>query len=751
MKTKNTTMKSVDIYGFSSDRPIARIEDDLLGRAGFAKDLATALSSWKGNDSLVVALHGDWGSGKSSIKNMAVSELEKESGTPQIIEFNPWEWAAQEKITSSFFQEISATIGRKDRSKQGKKLASTLKRYGLFLNTGGSLVTGFSAALPTLFVIAAALGIGGSFSDDVWIQNTTNALLGLTVTWAAVLKWGRTFLNKLAGNTEATAKEKELSLSQLRQELKTILSERDNSLLVVMDDLDRLTSEQLRMVFQLVKANTEFPNVVFLLLFQRGLVEEKLDDGTQTGRDFLEKIIQVPFDIPKIEISRIHHLLFNNLDKILEQDKTALAMFDSGYWGNIFQSSIFAYFDNLRNVYRFSSTLSFHFSLLRGKSVFEVNPVDLIAIECLRLFEPDVYNEIANHKDIFTNKKPERSSDSEDGISAILESILSKSTEGKKDYVKELLLILFPAMDNISYSNDYSMSWLREMRVCHPTNFDKYFQFTIPSDELSNSDLQDMLKLTSNRDGLLHYILSLKERGILKNALAQFESYVDQIPLENADPFIKALLDVGDKVDHESVGFSMFSSNTHLIRLVIWLLKRNENVQERGQILLKCFKDSQGISVVESILMGDESRREKSDSDLVLADTEFDELKLEFVKKLDELAENRPNDLINSEHLVSFLFRWKRWGKEKDVTTWINDKIKEPTNCISFLRGFIIKTYSHGMNDYVAKVKKSIKISNIEEFVSIRKIHNSINKLDMDQLSEEDAEVLDVFHEAVGR
>ena len=42
-----------------------------------------------------------------------------------------------------------------------------------------------------------------------------------------------------------------------------------------MDDLDRLTSEQLRMVFQLVKANTEFPNVVFLIVISKGLSRGK--------------------------------------------------------------------------------------------------------------------------------------------------------------------------------------------------------------------------------------------------------------------------------------------------------------------------------------------------------------------------------------------------------------------------------------------------------------------------------------------
>ncbi|WP_323964776.1 P-loop NTPase fold protein [Aeromonas hydrophila] len=187
-------------------------------------------------------------------------------------------------------------------------------------------------------------------------------------------------------------------MSDIRDELSSLLSKRNSSLIVVMDDLDRLTSSQLRMVFQLVKANLELPNLVFLLLFQRDLVEDKLTDGMQIGRDYLEKIIQVPFDIPKIEVTRLHNLLFSRLDNIIEQDRFAVKMFDSGRWGNIFHGALHVYFNNLRNVYRYTSTLSFHFSLLKGKSAFEVNPVDLIAIECLRVFEPDVYSELARSK-----------------------------------------------------------------------------------------------------------------------------------------------------------------------------------------------------------------------------------------------------------------------------------------------------------------------------------------------------------------
>lgn len=750
-------MDSKDLHGFASDRPILKIEEDLLGRASFSIDLADAIFSWHGKDSLVVALHGDWGSGKSSIKNMAISRLESlDNKKPEIIEFSPWEWAAQDKITASFFQEISSSIGRKDKSKSGKKLAATLKKYGRYLNTGESIITGLSAALPTLFVLATLIGIGGNFfSDESWVKNTSVGLLSLLAAWAAVLKWGRDFLDGLGSNIEIIAKGQEQGLSEIRHELTKLLSERETSLIVVMDDLDRLTSDQLRMVFQLVKANLEFPNVVFLLLFQRDLVEEKLTDGKQSGRDYLEKIIQVPFDIPQIETTRIHSLLFSKLDAILEQDKSATEMFDSNYWGNIFHSALYAYFDNLRNVYRYTSTLSFHFSLLKGKTVFEVNPVDLMAVECLRVFEPDVYKEIARSKEIFTKNESDRYGRANDSTKLIITGIIEKSTEGKKEVVEKLIGKLFPTIEWVfggsCYSGDFRSTWLREMRVCHSSNFDKYFQFSIPKGELSNSDLREMLSLTSDAGGLSAFIMSLKERGIIKNALAQFESYTDQVPLENGYEYIKGLLDIGDYIDHESVGFTMFSSNTHAVRLVVWFLRRIQDVEERGKLLLKCFKDSDGISIVEHILQGDENRREKSESDTVLLDKEFDEIKQEFVRKLDCMADNTPEKLIMHEHLVSFLYRWKRWGDEKKVTSWLKKQSESADGCVNLLKAFVTKSSSQTLGDYVVKITNHIKLENIENFIEIDPIVEMIECLDAKELDTKAQEAIEAFNRALDR
>lgn len=297
---------------------------------------------------------------------------------------------------------------------------------------------------------------------------------------------------------------------------------------------------------------------------------------------------------------------------------------------------------------------------MRGKNVFEVNPVDLIAIECLRLFEPDVYKEISRSKDVFTNTGYDNHGNSKDITASFVDGVIAKTTEGKKQAVTDLVRLLFPAigwvLGGTQYGTGFSEGWLRTMRICHPSNFDKYFQFSIPRGEISNSDLREMLQLTSTSSKLKDFILSLDERGLLKNALGQFESYVDQIPSDNAEPFFKALLNVGDVVDHESIGFSSFSSNKHMVRLVFWLLKRKESKEERGQILLKCFKESTGLSIVKNLLQAEESRREKAESDKLLNDKEFYELIDEFVNKLYEIATNSPSTLMNHAHLISILY-----------------------------------------------------------------------------------------------
>jgi predicted KAP-like P-loop ATPase len=439
-------MNNTDKFGFSADRPINSVDEDLLGRAEFSKSLAEAINSWGGEDSLVVALYGNWGDGKSSIKNMVLSFLRGKTKKPTIIEFSPWEWAAQEKITQAFFDEISKSIGKENDSEKYKKLAKKFEKYGGYLSASEIILSSASSSFPVIIPILASISfISSLFSNYQSITITITAILAVYI---SVVKWGTEILKKIGVHYDGKAKDSEKTLSEIRAELKEDLRSLESPILIVMDDLDRLTTSELRMIFQLIKANTDFPNVTFLLLFQKNIVENKLTDATQSGKEYLEKIIQVPFNIPKAEVSKVHQVLFEKIKIILNSDGSANSKFDNERWDEIFYGGLNKYFKNLRDVYRFTSTLKFHFNLLKGREVFEVNPVDLIAIESIRVFEPKLYHEIFINKEVFT------ASSYGDGLEKrrqkdIINNIINKFDNINDGTVEKILKNIFPNIKSI--------------------------------------------------------------------------------------------------------------------------------------------------------------------------------------------------------------------------------------------------------------------------------------------------------------
>ena len=95
--------------------------DGTLGRKDFATALAKVIDNWSGRDSLVLAIYGPWGSGKSSLKNMVADALTQSKSNTTRLEFTPWQWAAQDKVFEGFFEELSGKIGGANESKDAAR------------------------------------------------------------------------------------------------------------------------------------------------------------------------------------------------------------------------------------------------------------------------------------------------------------------------------------------------------------------------------------------------------------------------------------------------------------------------------------------------------------------------------------------------------------------------------------------------------------------------------------------------------
>src|SRR5260370_35841834 len=124
---------------FSSERAIRSLAEDELGRGGFARAVAKVVGQWTGRDSLVLAIYGPWGSGKTSLKNMILDALGRQKATTVSLEFNPWQWAGQEKVFEGFFGELSSSLGSVDPSVPAANAAKKIQMYAAILSAAASI------------------------------------------------------------------------------------------------------------------------------------------------------------------------------------------------------------------------------------------------------------------------------------------------------------------------------------------------------------------------------------------------------------------------------------------------------------------------------------------------------------------------------------------------------------------------------------------------------------------------------------
>jgi predicted KAP-like P-loop ATPase len=363
-------------------RPIKKFGDDKLGRKEFARFFADAIARHDGHESLVLAATAAWGEGKTSFKNMVTDLLAQEKADRVVIlNFNPWEWASQNQVSAAFFSEIAKQLELKDNSENAKQASARFRKLGSYLGlaghiigTGGTLLEG---TLPGSTIAAFALGKGLSKAREV--------------ARTAAEDWEKT--SEQAKKSLPTIKE------ELRDALNGYLAKQHKLILVVIDDIDRLSPEEIRLVFQMVRVNADFPALVFLLLYDEDFVVSALERffGKASMR-FLEKIVQFQTSLPVLVENRLRDHVAEELSRLFSTRPAYSALLDLERFRELWSGGIGAYLTNLRQCGRLLSSFEFHLGVFRSGEA-EVNPLDFLLLEVFRLFEQQLYRRLYENGD----------------------------------------------------------------------------------------------------------------------------------------------------------------------------------------------------------------------------------------------------------------------------------------------------------------------------------------------------------------
>lgn len=535
------------------DHPITSSEDDVLGRAVVARDFARSVRELDASQGVVVGVLGAWGHGKSSFVNLMREEFAEAPALP-VVEFNPWVFSGDQQLTDVFFREIAAELRLKDQSKFGA-IAEGLDKYGDVLSP--------LAVIPWF----------GS-----WFDRAFKATKAATTWWNDRKKGSRTFRETVSG-----------ALKQL-----------DEPVVVVIDDIDRLSTNEIRDIFKLVRLTASFPNVIYVLVFDRRRVEQALSEDGVPGRAYLEKILQLSFDVPMIPTEVLRTQVFERLDVVLQEIEGL--RFNGAIWPDVYVEIIDPLIGSLRDVTRLALSAR---PTLRALGQ-QIEAVDLLALEAVRVFRPEIFQALHDARLALTEthslwgrtQDPDRKAE----IDALLR--VAGADEG---LVRALIQQLFPAgrtyIENNNYGPDWVNTWKREHRLAYIGYLELYFGRTLPSELVSFQQAELAYARITDPDALDEYLDSLP-REDLETAIAGLEAYQADFPEESVVPASVTLLNrIADMPERRNRGmFDFMRPDIVVTRVVIRLLRRLEDETGRERAVREILAGVQSYSSQELLI-----------------------------------------------------------------------------------------------------------------------------------------------------
>lgn len=496
----------------TGDNPIRRVEDDALGRANLARFFVQQVLALDATEGVVVGVLGPWGSGKTSFINLARHKFVE--ADVSVLDFNPWMFSGTEQLVESFFLELAAQL----------KVRTDLVQVGKNLQKYGEMFSGM-AWLPLI---------------GPWIKGGSDAA-------------------KALGDVLQRRKE---GIGGRRDKLKKTLSKLGKPIVVVLDDIDRLSTTEIRSIFTLVRLTASFPNIVYILAFDRVRIEQALSEQGYPGRDYLEKILQVAFDVPEVPSQVLSQIIFAAVDSALADIKDP-GPFDKQVWPDVFMEIIRPLIRNMRDVRRYTAAAYGTVSALGGKIAL----ADVLSLEAIRVLLPNVFGRLhlAIEGLITTSGELYGGHGDMPHLKTQIDDLIKAGGE-HEGVVRAMIERLFPAglrhIGGSSYGRDWVGQWFQKRRVAHGEILRLYLERVASEGLKAMADAEQALTLLADREALDGYLRSL-DAARLQDVIESLLTFEDEFAPEHVVPGTIVLLNLLPDLPKRQRG--IFDLDTRLV------------------------------------------------------------------------------------------------------------------------------------------------------------------------------------------
>lgn len=687
-----------------SDRPLIDPKKDKLGRLTFASQVAAGISELCSSDGLVLSVQGPWGSGKTTILNFikkALESLPDDKGC-DIVDFNPWMLGDERHLIEAFFSQLKDAVSKSpiNADELNKAVSDILDAAEYIPEVGG-----FAKAINLIHRIRA----------------------------------------------------KRYDLPDKKKRLDELLVTRARKIVVFIDDIDRLVPSEICELFRMVKAVGDLSNVIYVLAFDRKTIAAAVSKQTGcSGEDYLEKIVQVPFELPLPDRNQLINMLtdtinraFNGLNvPLLDNNRTLRMAADIGKGLTKHPRQIARLVNQLR--------------LAITPVVNEVDFADFLGITSIQVFEPDLYKLIGDNSDAFcdqVNWDNPRGGTKQDP-QKFHESWLNQIDSHRRDSVKSIVKALFPMTEKSlggmsSYSREYFSEWRRQRRIGSPEVFPVYFRLAVPNGDISNMEMQAILATGHDCKQFGDRVRSLAEEkkpdGVSRvcQFLGRLADYHDVIDPRNIPNIAKALLDAGDFLNRFSDRTSLFSefdSNKYRVVANVIELVRRLAPPGRSVVISDYVKDCESlVTPIEfAWLLGVEDEQNSYTIKNPVLNQE--ERKLIIKAAIERIAKAAScHELETVPGMERVIIFWDKVEKES-ATQWIDSQISTKSGLLQFVTHFITESRQIALSTGEDTVTRVCQVDSIDKLVSADLLWTRIHEmLKEDKLSDTDRDTANLF------
>ncbi len=326
------------------DDPIQVASDDLLDLKDEVRAIVCTLRHLDKSRTWSMAITAPWGGGKTSFLNLVLEELSvctSKTKELEIIKFNPRTSRSYDSIQEDFFNQLSNVFSKYD-----------------------------SCFNPTLKKYMASLQLIDS----------------------------RQFLEKAINFYKIWNKD------DLKQSLEKIFRSLDCYLLVLIDDFDRLSKEEICEVLKLIDGNAAFPNLVFLTAYDKQQVNKLLGDLSNTkDACFIDKFFNIEYSLPHRPFSSLARFLETQLISLLQLSNNDTNSLKSLIETN---SNLFRmYLPTLRDVKRYINLVVLIYDFVREDVVLS----EFLLLQLMRYKFPTQYKALYAKEYIERGRMPSAS------------------------------------------------------------------------------------------------------------------------------------------------------------------------------------------------------------------------------------------------------------------------------------------------------------------------------------------------------